>query len=50
VRADRREVLVGCGAGPAVRLGAVRPAGGKAMAADAWARGLRDLDGAELGA
>jgi methionyl-tRNA formyltransferase len=50
VRVDRREVLVGCGDGHAVRLGEVRPAGRKAMAADAWARGLRDLDGAVLGA
>jgi methionyl-tRNA formyltransferase len=49
VRAGRHEVLVGTGDGRAVRLGEVRPAGKKAMAADAWARGLRDLDGATLG-
>lgn len=49
VRVGRREVLVGCGDGHAVRLGEVRPAGRKAMAADAWARGLRGLDGAVLG-
>ena len=49
VRVDRREVLVGCGDGRAVRLGEVRPAGRKPMAADAWARGVRDLDGATVG-
>jgi methionyl-tRNA formyltransferase len=42
-------VLVGTGDGRAVRLGEVRPAGKKPMAADAWARGVRDLDGATLG-
>lgn len=45
----RTEVLVGCGDGRAVRLSDVRPAGRRAMAADAWARGARDLDGAVLG-
>ncbi len=49
VRVGRREVLVGTGDGRAVRLGEVRPAGKKPMAADAWARGVRDLDGATLG-
>ena len=49
VSAGRREVLVGCGDGHAVRLGAVRPAGKRPMAADAWARGVRELDGAVLG-
>jgi methionyl-tRNA formyltransferase len=49
VRVGRREVLVGTGDGCAVRLGEVRPPGKKAMAADAWARGVRDLDGATLG-
>ena len=49
VRVDRRAVLVGCGDGLAVRLGDVRPAGRKPMSADAWARGVRDLDGAVLG-
>jgi methionyl-tRNA formyltransferase len=49
VRVGRREVLVGTGDGRAVRLGDVRPAGKKPMAADAWARGVRDLDGATLG-
>ena len=49
VSAGRREVLVGCGDGQAVRLGEVRPAGKRPMAADAWARGVRDLDGAEFG-
>ncbi len=48
VRAGRREVLVGTGDGRAVRLGEVRPAGKKPMAADAWARGVRDLDGGVL--
>jgi hypothetical protein len=27
----------------------VRPAGRKAMAADAWARGVRELDGSTVG-
>jgi methionyl-tRNA formyltransferase len=40
LRADRDGVLVGTGAG-AVRLGAVQPAGKKAMAAADWLRGLR---------
>jgi methionyl-tRNA formyltransferase len=50
VQVSRREVLVGCGDGRAVRLSDVRPAGRKAMAAVAWARGVRDLDGTVLGA
>jgi methionyl-tRNA formyltransferase len=49
VRVGRRDVLVGTGDNRAVRLGEVRPAGRKPMAADAWARGVRDLDGATLG-
>ena len=49
VSAGRSEVLVGCGDGQAVRLGEVRPAGKRPMAADAWARGVRELDGSELG-
>jgi methionyl-tRNA formyltransferase len=49
VRVGRRDVVVGCGDGQCVRLGEVRPAGRRPMAADAWARGLRDLDGAALG-
>jgi methionyl-tRNA formyltransferase len=49
VRVGRRDVLVGTGDGRAVRLGEVRPAGRKPMTADAWARGVRDLDGATLG-
>jgi methionyl-tRNA formyltransferase len=49
VRVGRREVLVGTGDGRAVRLGEVRPAGRRPMAADAWARGVRDLDGGILG-
>jgi methionyl-tRNA formyltransferase len=49
VAVGRRDVLVGCGDGRAVRLGEVRPAGKKPMAADAWARGVRELDGADLG-
>ncbi|MCY7372925.1 MAG: methionyl-tRNA formyltransferase [Spirochaetaceae bacterium] len=47
--AGRREVLVGAGNGQAVRLGEVRPAGKRAMAAPDWARGLRDLDGTTVG-
>lgn len=50
VAVRRRAVLVGCGDGQAVRLGEVRAAGRKPMPADAWARGVRDLDGAVLGA
>src|SRR4051794_14089050 len=49
VRVGRAEVLVGCGDGRAVRLGGVRPRGKRPMAADAWARGVRDLDGARFG-
>jgi methionyl-tRNA formyltransferase len=49
VRVGRRDVLVGCGDGRAVRLGEVRPAGRRPMAAADWARGLRELDGSELG-
>ena len=45
---NRTEVLVGCGDGQAVRLGEVRPPGKRPMPADAWARGVRDLDGATL--
>jgi methionyl-tRNA formyltransferase len=48
VRVSRSVVLVGCGDGRAVRLGEVRPPGKRPMAADAWARGVRDLDGARL--
>jgi methionyl-tRNA formyltransferase len=48
VRVGRRDVHVGTGDGRAVRLGEVRPAGRRPMAADAWARGVRDLDGALL--
>jgi methionyl-tRNA formyltransferase len=46
VLVGRSEVHVGCGDGRAVRLGDVRPPGKRAMAADAWARGVRDLNGA----
>lgn len=49
VRVGRSEVLVGGGDGRAVRLGEVRPAGKRQMAADAWARGVRGLDGARFG-
>ena len=49
VQSGRREVLVGTGNGQAVRLGEVRPAGKRAMAAADWARGLRDLDGTTVG-
>jgi methionyl-tRNA formyltransferase len=48
VRVTRDEVLVGCGDGRMVRLGEVRPPGKRAMAADAWARGMRGLDGARF--
>jgi len=49
VRVGRHEVLVGCGDGQAARLGEVRPAGKRPMPADAWARGVRDLDGSTAG-
>jgi methionyl-tRNA formyltransferase len=49
VRVGRREVLVGCGDGQAVSLGEVRPASRRPMPADAWARGVRDLDGSTVG-
>jgi methionyl-tRNA formyltransferase len=39
---------VGAGDGHAVRLGQVRAAGRKPMAAPDWARGVRDLDGGTL--
>ncbi|MDQ1664983.1 MAG: methionyl-tRNA formyltransferase [Actinomycetota bacterium] len=48
VRVGRTEVLVSTGDGKTVRLGEVRPPGKKPMAADAWARGARDLDGARF--
>lgn len=49
VRAGRREVLVGTGAGD-VRLGQVQPQGKKAMAAADWARGTRMGEDEVLGA
>jgi methionyl-tRNA formyltransferase len=48
VRVTRDAVLVGCGDHRVVRLGEVRPPGKRAMAADAWARGVRGLDGARF--
>jgi methionyl-tRNA formyltransferase len=48
VRAGKQEVLVGAGDGHAVRLGQVRAAGRKPMAAADWARGVRDLDGGTM--
>jgi methionyl-tRNA formyltransferase len=48
VRVTRDAVLVGCGDGRVVRLGEVRPPGKRAMAADAWARGVRGLDGSRF--
>lgn len=44
ISVGRSGVLVGTGTG-AVALGEVRPAGKKAMAADAWARGVRPQPG-----
>ncbi|HEY0186261.1 MAG TPA: methionyl-tRNA formyltransferase [Cellulomonas sp.] len=49
LRAERAEVLVGTGT-HAVRLGEVRPAGKRAMAATDWARGARPPAGTVLGA
>jgi methionyl-tRNA formyltransferase len=49
VRVGRRDVLVGTGDRQAVRLGEVRPAGRRPMAAADWARGVRGLDGGTLG-
>ena len=49
LRVEKARVLVGCGGGRAVELGEVRPPGKRPMRADAWARGVRDLDGARLG-
>jgi methionyl-tRNA formyltransferase len=46
--ADKRSVLVGTASGP-VRLGSVRPAGKKEMAAADWARGVRIGVGEVLG-
>jgi methionyl-tRNA formyltransferase len=48
VRIGRGEVLVGTGT-HAVRLGEVRPAGKKAMAAADWARGARLPESTVLG-
>jgi methionyl-tRNA formyltransferase len=48
VRVTRNAVLVGCGDGRVVQLGEVRPPGKRAMDAAAWARGVRDLDGARF--
>lgn len=47
LRAGKREVLVGTGAGP-VRLDRVRPAGKKEMSAADWARGVRPEQGERL--
>jgi methionyl-tRNA formyltransferase len=48
VRVTRDAVLVTCGDGRVVRLGEVRPPGKRPMAAEAWARGVRGLDGARF--
>ncbi|MBO3087176.1 methionyl-tRNA formyltransferase [Cellulomonas dongxiuzhuiae] len=48
LRADKREVLVGTGAG-AVRLGDVTPPGKRPMPAADWARGARPAAGTVLG-
>ncbi|HEX6918981.1 MAG TPA: methionyl-tRNA formyltransferase [Actinomycetes bacterium] len=48
LRASKKAVIVGCGDGRLVQLGEVRPAGKRPMPADAWARGVRDLDGERL--
>lgn len=48
LRAGKREVLVGSGAGD-LRLGRVQPQGKKAMAAADWARGVRVDEGEVLG-
>ena len=48
VRVEKARVLVGAGDARAVELGEVRPAGKRPMDAAAWARGVRDLDGARL--
>ncbi|MBN8524804.1 MAG: methionyl-tRNA formyltransferase [Planctomycetes bacterium] len=48
VRLVDGRVIVACGDG-ALELLRVQPQGGKAMEADAFARGRRDLDGAQLG-
>jgi methionyl-tRNA formyltransferase len=48
VQVRRDAVLVGAGDGHLVRLGDVRPPGKRAMPADAWARGVRGLDGARF--
>ena len=48
VRVEKARVLVGTGDGRAVELGDVRPPGKRAMPAAAWARGVRDLDGARF--
>ncbi len=49
VRVSKHEVLVGTGS-HAVRLGRVAPAGKQWMAAESWARGAKQLQGALLGA
>ena len=48
VRVEKTRVLVGCGDGRAVELGEVRPPGKRPMRADAWARGVRGLDGSRF--
>jgi len=48
LRVEKARVLVGCGDGRAVQLGEVRPPGKRPMRADAWARGVRDLDGSRF--
>jgi methionyl-tRNA formyltransferase len=48
LRVEDRGVLVGTATGPVV-LGLVQPAGGRAMAAADWARGVRPQPGERLG-
>jgi methionyl-tRNA formyltransferase len=48
IQVTRTQVLVGAGSGTAVALDDVRPAGKRPMPAVAWARGVRDLDGARF--
>ncbi len=48
LRVTRSAVLVGCGDGAAIELGQIQPPGKRLMAADAWARGVRDIDGEQF--
>ena len=48
LRVSKSAVLVGCGDGSACELGEVQPPGRRMMPAEAWARGLHDVESLRL--